>query len=238
MDDIVSVCIATYNGEKYIKEQLESILSQLPVNGEIIISDDSSTDKTLEIISSLKDKRIKIFSNQKYKSPIFNFENAIKQSSGDFIFLADQDDKWFDNKLQVMLNALQNHDLVVSNASIGDESLNIIKDSYFDWRNSRPGFLKNLIKNSYLGCCIAFNRKLLNVALPFPENIPMHDMWIGMVAEVYFKPVFIPDKLMIYRRHQNNATSINENFTSNNSFMSKLGFRYNLLLAIIKRTLK
>jgi glycosyltransferase involved in cell wall biosynthesis len=221
----ISVCIATYNGEKYIREQLESIIPQLPENGEIIISDDSSTDKTLEIINSIKDKRIKIFSNQKFRSPIFNFENAIRQAQGKYIFLADQDDKWFSNKIEIMLNALQNHDLVVSNAFIGDESLNIIKDSYF----------KNLLRNSYLGCCIAFDRKLINIALPFPENIPMHDMWIGMVAEVYFKPIFIPDKLMIYRRHSDNVTSISENFTSNNSFVSKLSFRYNLLLAIIKR---
>ncbi|ASU33653.1 glycosyltransferase family 2 protein [Mucilaginibacter xinganensis] len=234
----ISVCIATYNGEKYIREQLESIIPQLPENGEIIISDDSSTDKTLEIIESINDNRIKVFSNQKFRSPIFNFENAIIQAQGKYIFLADQDDKWFGNKIEVMLNALKDHDLVVSNAMIGDESLNIIKDSYFAWRNSRTGFLKNLFKNSYLGCCIAFDRKLIDVALPFPENIPMHDMWIGMVAEMYFKPIFIPNKLMIYRRHGNNVTPLNTNFTSNNSLRDKISFRYNLLVAVIKRSLR
>jgi len=234
----VSVCIATYNGERYVRDQIRSILSQIDQNDEIIISDDSSTDQTLQIIRSFNDKRIKIFANQKFKNPIFNFENAIKNANGEYIFLSDQDDVWKENKVKVMLAALSEHDLVVSNAQIGDESLNVIRESYFEWRRSRTGILKNLVRNSYLGCCMAFNRNILQLVLPFPKIIPMHDMWIGMIAEIHYRPVFIEDKLMIYRRHGGNVTVLNEDFTSNESLISKLKFRVNLIIAVLKRSIK
>ena len=84
---MISVCIATYNGEKYIKEQMISILKQLSEKDEIIISDDSSTDRTIEIIENIKDSRIKILKNRKFSQPSLNFENALKSSKGDIIFL-------------------------------------------------------------------------------------------------------------------------------------------------------
>jgi glycosyltransferase involved in cell wall biosynthesis len=231
----VSVCIASYNGSKYIAEQLRSILSQLAHHDEVIISDDSSTDNTLSIIGSFNDERIKVFKDQKFRNPIFNFENAIKQADGDVIFLSDQDDVWLDGKVTLMLSALQDYDLVVSNALIGDSDLNIVRDSYFEWRDSRRGIFKNFIKNSYLGCCMAFKRKILDTALPFPRKIPMHDMWLGMVAEIYYKPVFLEEKLLIYRRHENNATFLKEDYTSKESFKAKIMFRLNLLLSIFER---
>lgn len=233
----ISVCIATYNGSRYIKEQLESILKQLNSDDEVIISDDKSTDRTLEIIKEFGDPRIKIYDENKFGSPVRNFENAIEKATGEYIFLSDQDDQWVENKVKIMLTALKDFDLVVSNAFIGDESLNIIRDSYFEWRNSRVGIVKNFIKNSYLGCCMAFKKKILDVVLPFPKNIPMHDMWIGIVVELYYKPVFIQEKLIIYRRHDGNATFLNEDYTSNESLISKLRFRYNLLIAVIGRSI-
>lgn len=238
MRNTVSVCIATYNGSNFIREQLASILPQLNENDEIIISDDSSTDQTLEEIKFFNDSRIKVFEGQKFKSPIFNFENAIKHANGRTIFLSDQDDVWLENKVSIMLNALSDHDLVVSNAFIGDDELRIIRDSYFDWRGSKQGILKNLIKNSYLGCSMAFDRKILSRVLPFPKNIPMHDMWIGMITEIFYKPIFIPDKLMIYRRHGGNTTILNEDYSSNETIKSKVIFRMNLVIAIIGRIFK
>ena len=92
--NMISVCIATYNGEHYINQQLKSILSQLSYNDEIIISDDSSNDKTINIIESFNDKRIKLLKYQKYFNPIYNFENTLKNVSGDYIFLSDQDDNF------------------------------------------------------------------------------------------------------------------------------------------------
>lgn len=235
MKDKISVCIATYNGELYIKQQIESILLEISEDDEIVISDDSSSDNTLKIIEAFQDKRIRIFKNQVFKNPIFNFEHAIKQATGDLIFLSDQDDVWLSGKVTAMLNALQEYDLVVSDAYISDSNLNVIKDSYFEWRNSKAGVIKNLIKNSYLGCCMAFKRKLLDVVLPFPKNIPMHDMWVGMMAELFFKTGFIKEKLIIYRRHGGNATYLNEDFTSSETLISKLKFRYHLLTTVVRR---
>ena len=97
---MISVCIATYNGEKYIKQQLLSILKQIKVNDEIIISDDHSTDKTFNIIKSFNDTRIKFFLNNKGKGYTRNFENALEKAHGDIIFLSDQDDIWIDNKVE------------------------------------------------------------------------------------------------------------------------------------------
>jgi glycosyltransferase involved in cell wall biosynthesis len=232
----ISVCIATYNGEKYIKEQLESILKQLSIDDEVIISDDSSTDKTLEIIESFKDKRIKLYKNNNFRNPIFNFENALKYSTGDIIFLSDQDDIWEDSKLEMMKKYLKYYDLVVSDCSIVDANLKIIENSFFELRNSGPGFLKNLYKNTYLGCCMAFNRKILKIALPFPNNIPMHDIWLGMVGEIFGSTIFIEDKLVKYRRHGNNASPTSEK--SKYSLVKKIKDRYNLLIALLLRKLK
>ena len=96
----ISVCIATYNGERYIREQLDSILSQLSLDDEVIISDDGSKDSTIEIISSYLDSRIKVFKNNGKHGYVGNFENALNHSSGDFIFLSDQDDIWELQKIE------------------------------------------------------------------------------------------------------------------------------------------
>ena len=95
---MISVCIATYNGEKYLREQLDSILPQLAESDEVIVSDDGSTDGTIDLITSLNDPRIKIVSNSGRKGYVGNFENALKHTTGDYIFLSDQDDIWYPNK--------------------------------------------------------------------------------------------------------------------------------------------
>lgn len=223
----ISVCMATYNGEKYIKEQLASILPQLQENDEVVISDDSSTDKTIEIIESFNDKRIILIKEQKFKSPIFNFENSLKNSTGDVIFLSDQDDVWMNNKVSVLLKYLNDFDLVLSDAFIVDENLNIISDSFYLINGSKKGFLKNIIKNSYLGCAMAFNRKILDKSLPFPKKIPMHDWWLGLIGEKYGKIFFVKEKLIKYRRHGGNASPTGEK--SHYNFFDKLGFRIKII---------
>lgn len=233
----ISVCMATYNGSQYISKQIESIIIQLSHDDEIIISDDSSTDNTVQVIESFKDNRIKLFKNQKFRNPIYNFENAINKASGEIIFLADQDDIWLAEKVLKMTKALEYADIVVSDCFIGDENLNVVRDSHFEWRNSKQGFFKNLLKNSYLGCCMAFNRKILSKALPFPKDIPMHDIWIGLICEVFYKPTFIADRLIIYRRHNLNATQLTEDFRSKASVLKKLSFRTSVLKRIFYKLL-
>ena len=229
---MISVCIATYNGEKYIEEQLNSILTQLNKNDEIIISDDNSTDKTLEIINKLGDKRIKIF-HSKIKNPIFNFENALKQAQGDIIFTADQDDVWLPHKVSTSIKALENVDFILSDCYVVNEDLDIIHDSFFKVNSSTTNKWLALIKNPYLGCCLAFKKEILNTALPFPKNIPMHDIWLGNIAAFQYKIKICPEKLIYYRRHTHNAsTSSNK---SENKLHLKLKYRKDLMVSLIKR---
>ncbi len=165
-----------------------------------------------------------------YLSLVGNFQNALLNSSGDVIFLADQDDVWLDGKVQRILELLAEYDLVVSDCQVVDENLGVIYDSYFDLMRSGSGLIKNLYKNTYMGCCMAFNRKIYDVALPFPPSIPMHDWWIGCVAEVYGKVHFVEESLLLYRRHGNNASASSE--TSSNSFQEKVILRLQILYSL------
>lgn len=227
----ISVCIPTYNGERFINEQIDSIVNQLGPNDEIIISDDSSTDQTVEIIKSYADPRIKLFENQKFASPVFNIEHALKHALGDTIFLADQDDIWENNKVELLLKKLKIHSLVVSDGQIINHNGEVIAPSIFNILNSKNGFTKNFMKNSYMGCCMAFNKDLLKSILPFPKGIAMHDLWIGLIAEVYGNPVFVPEKLIRYRRHEQNETPL-DSTTNKNSLWFKLSFRITILILI------
>ena len=230
---MISVCMATYNGEKYIKEQLSSILSQLSEKDEIIVSDDSSTDKTVEIIESFQDKRIKILKNNKFRQPNLNFENALKYSKGDIIFLSDQDDVWIETKVEIILNQLKKYDLIVSDAFITNEKLNITNESLFSEVNSNRGILKNIIKNTYYGCCMAFKRKVLKKALPFPKTREIgHDLWLGIIADRYFKVKFLKEKLIYFRRHENTLTTIKK---SKRRLIVKLLGRVKVLYYFLKK---
>lgn len=233
---MISVCIPTFNGEKYLKQQLDSILIQLRGNDEIIISDDSSTDGTVDIVKSYCDHRIRLFENCKFRSPIFNLENALKDAKGDFIFLADQDDVWDINKVEITLNYLRNYSLVVSDCILINEKGEIICESFYELNNSKPGLLRNFIKNAYIGCCMAFDSKILKAVLPFPKNIAMHDVWIGIISELIVDPIFISNKLISYRRHSLNFSQTSESSSLNLGY--KIKYRFQLILYAFFRYLK
>jgi glycosyltransferase involved in cell wall biosynthesis len=232
----ISVCLATYNGEKYIKEQLDSILSQLGNDDEIIISDDNSTDDTINIIRSLNDERIKIYVN-KTKGIVKNFENALNNASGDIIFLSDQDDVWKNDKVKKILSAFSSDNsltLVFSNAEIIDE--NGISKNYNFFKDNEANYtsiFKAFFKNQFLGCTIAFKSELKSKILPFPYGIPMHDWWIGVLSLFYGKVKFLNESLISYRRHNNNVTS---EFSSN--LLSIINWRITLLWLFFKRLIK
>lgn len=229
----ISVCMATYNGELYIRKQLHSILSQIGKNDEVIISDDGSIDETISIVESFADNRIQIINNKRIKGPVLNFENALINSAGEIIYLADQDDIWEINKIRVMTEYLHKHDMVICDAILIDNNGEVIKDSFYKLRNSGTGFLKNLFKNTYLGCCMAFNRKILEKSLPFPSNIPMHDIWLGMIGELFGTTFFCKEKLVYFRRHTSSASSTGAK--SKYSVYNKIMFRYFLLYQLSKR---
>lgn len=229
---MISVCIATYNGGRWILEQLDSIIPQLSPDDEIVISDDGSTDDTIEKIQSLKCPLIRIVEGRSCHSPIYNFENALNHAKGDIIFLADQDDRWVDHKVEVMLKGLESYDCVVSDCYVTDSNMNITYPSFFEVNNSHYGRWYNLFfKNGYLGCCMAFNRKVLDRILPFPPHLPMHDIWIANIAAFYYTFGFIPEPLIYYRRHDQ-TTSVSGS-KSNYSLLRRLKFRLNILPPLI-----
>lgn len=225
---MISVCIATYNGSKYIKRQLESILSQLGTNDEIVIADDGSNDNTLSIISDFDDRRIKVIDGAHRHSPVWNFEKALSAAKGDYIFLSDQDDEWMPDKLKTMLHYLADNACVVSDNIVVDDDNQIIADSFYKHNGTRQGkYFNLLIKNGYLGCCMAFNRSVLETSLPFPQNTPMHDIWIGNVAAFHYNVKFISEKLIKFCRHGDNASTTAAKSKYNT--WEKIKFRFDII---------
>ncbi len=206
---MISVCLASHNGERFIKEQITSIIKQLGVDDELIISDDGSCDKTLNIIKDFHDKRIHLFCQNSPKGlpsheyATLNFENALSHAQGDYIFLSDQDDVWMDDKVSVMKSYLRDYPYVVSDCYVTDSELNIISNTRFTKSESIHfnKYAALVLSTPYQGSCAAFRREVLEMALPFPKGLQSHDRWIGNVAAFFFLVKIIPDKLILYRRH-------------------------------------
>ena len=227
---MISVCMATYNGEKYIKEQLDSIIHQLDQSDEIIISDDGSSDNTLNIIETYNDKRIFLYKNS-FKNVVLNFEFAIGKSKGDYIFLSDQDDIWHENKVRYFMECFfksSNTTLLISDFHVIDQNGNYI-DRVYDNKFS-SSLVKNIIANKFIGCAIAFTSKTKKMIMPFPKNIAMHDWWIGMCSIIFGEINFIDKKLHFYRRHSNTITNGQGATTG-----VKLKWRVNLIVNLVIR---
>lgn len=228
----ISVCIATYNGEKYIAEQLESILIQIGDQDEVIVSDDGSSDKTIEVIKAFNDSRIRIFFNNGKRGYTSNFENALTKANGDIIFLSDQDDVWLPGKYDDVTGLLEKYDLVVTDSKVTDEYLNITHDSFFDLYSSGEGIIKNAIRNTYYGSCMALKRKILDYAMPFPKNDNIgFDIWIGFVAEIIGKVYFLKKTYLLYRKSESSITVVGGSFLnrSDKPFSEKILKRFIIL---------
>ena len=239
----ISVCIGTLNGGKYIKEQLESIICQLNENDEIIISDNGSIDDTIDIINHINSPLIKlshfknVIKNNTSKSYAItsNFENALKMATGDYIFLCDQDDIWHPNKVNHCINELQKNkiNLLLHDAQVVNSNKEELMDSYFSISNPNNSLFINLFKNSFLGCCMVFDSKVLEKSLPFPKKLIAHDMWIGFISIYYFKIGIVNRKLIKYRRHNHNASQ--SSLSSTNNIYFKLAYRIQFLAQFFKK---
>lgn len=242
---MISVCMATHNGEMFILPQVESILKQLTYEDELIISDDGSTDKTIEIISSLNDKRISIYKYQqkiiyknKHKSFYYatkNFENALKQAKGDIIILSDQDDIWGNNKVSRIKEELKKYDFIQSNFSLINDKDEIIMDKVFLKNPLKKNIFLNIKNSKFFGSSIAFNKCVKEYVLPFPTKLFAHDFWIGTLACYKFKFLFIDEPLTKYRKHSNNVSPASGK--SNNTFLFKITYRLVFLIQILRKLL-
>lgn len=206
---MISVCMASFNGEKYIEEQIQSILCQLGENDELIISDDLSTDRTVSIIQSIDDDRIRLIMNPTNHGYTGNFYNALKYARGDYIFLSDQDDVWYNNKIEKTVKYFNDYNFIVSDAKEVDSNLLVIAESRIKKYGIKKGFWPNLVRCRYIGCCMAFDRTVLNAIYPVPTyaNDYPHDLWIALIGEGYFNSYLIDEPLILYRRHMENASN-------------------------------
>jgi glycosyltransferase involved in cell wall biosynthesis len=199
--------MASFNGGKYIREQIDSILAQLGAEDELVISDGGSSDDTVELIRRYRDPRVKLLQSDKRLPPIDNFEASLRAATGRFIVLADQDDVWLPGRVAAAVSALESVDMVVCDCVVVDAHGTVLHPSFFAVRKSGPGLVRNFLRNSYLGCCMAFTIEVRDRALPIPRSVGMHDIWLGMVAELFYRPVFLDTPFVKYRRHSG-ATSI------------------------------
>lgn len=126
--------------------------------------------------------------------------------------------------------------MVVSDCYIINQDKNVICDSLFNGKVPNAGVFINILRNHYIGCCMAFRREILNAALPFPSSLAMHDIWLGLCASAFYSAVFIPNRLIKYRRHNSNASPTLEN--SNLPLLYRVQYRWTLIIALVRRALK
>ena len=210
MEMNISVCMAVYNGAAYLRPQMHSILAQLRENDEVVVVDDASHDNSSVLLNEFSDTRLRVFRNARNLGVLASFERAIGLAQGDLVFLSDQDDLWLPGKLDKILEAFSSDPavtLVASDALIIDGADTVLADSFFSQRGQfSAGVVHNLVKNKYLGCTLAFRKSMLRRFLPIPKDVPMHDMWFGLVNDIYGKTLYIDQPLIAYRRHGNNAS--------------------------------
>jgi glycosyltransferase involved in cell wall biosynthesis len=207
---LVSVVLGTYNGEKYLEEQLDSIIRQTYSNIEIIIADDCSTDGTRNILERYAGKQdnIHVYYNERNLGLIRNFEKAVQQAAGEYIAFADQDDVWLPEKIQCLVDNIGNNTLIYSDSAYIDAAGNLMGKKISDYRNLISG--KNLYALEPNGGiwvaahALLFHRKLLDIALPFTPYIN-HDSWLAYMAMLKGTIAVIPEALVLYRQHGNNS---------------------------------
>ncbi|MBO7484717.1 MAG: glycosyltransferase family 2 protein [Spirochaetaceae bacterium] len=212
---MISIAMTTYNGQKYLAEQIDSILAQSYLDFEFIISDDCSTDLTRQILLEYekKDKRIKLHFNEKNLGFKKNFEQAVRLCSGDFIALADQDDVWTENHLEILMNNIGKADLVGADAVITDSNLNPLGYTMQDVTGIKINqsdsaflFLHELYSNIFQGTACLFRAAILDSLLPIPECALFHDHWAALTAGIGNGLSYSTEPVLLYRQHEEQVT--------------------------------
>lgn len=211
-NNLISIILPTYNGEKYLPQLMESLIHQTYTNLEIVVVDDCSIDNTVPIVERYAsfDERIKLAINEQNLGININFERGIGKANGVYIFLCDQDDCWEINKVELMVKCLDNdYDLVFCDLRVIDGNNKVISPSFHKLigtskvnANNMGGYL--LLRNITNGCSTAFRKEILNDILPFPDYM-IYDWWIMLITAQKYKMTRIIEPLMSYRIHDNNA---------------------------------
>lgn len=234
----VAICIATYNGEKYLYDQVLSIISQCGINDHIFISDDGSSDTTLSIINSFG-RSVTLINTNRLGGVVKNFEYLLQHCSRldyDYIALADQDDIWLDGKLSLIKSELSHQDLIMMNGRVVDCNLNDLGLDIFKFVSFRDGLLNTFIATKYVGCCMAFRASMLKVLLPFPKKIIWHDWYLALVGLLCFNCTYSNVETILFRRHANNLSNTGKrsNATFLNHFINRVWMLRALVIALIR----
>ena len=227
----ISVAMATFNGEKYLLNQLESISNQTLLPDELIITDDSSTDSTIDIIKSFSKKakfKVRFFLNDTNLGYSNNFSKALSLSRGKYIFLCDQDDVWFPNKIKDMVNFTETQPdklVYMNDAEITDEYLKSTGISKYNQIKQ----LRLDDKAFVMGCCSLIKRELIDLCIPIPSNLRAHDNWIIGVADALGAKAILKKNLQFYRRHAKNTSIVAFNNVKHINFFHFLGHNLKIL---------
>lgn len=208
----INVLMSTYNGEKYLSQQIESIISQTETNWRLIIRDDGSNDSTISIIEKFikKDTRIELIKGDNI-GVINSFFQLVKCSQADFYFFCDQDDVWLPNKIETMLNEAKKYEekiplLIYSDLKVVDSNLNVINDSMIDdiTGPACTTLKEEMRRNCVTGCASMINKALAEV-WEKTEDIIMHDWYLAQIAAAYNNLVYINQPTILYRQHESNV---------------------------------
>ncbi len=208
----VSIALATYNGARFLPDQLNSFLVQERMPDELLVSDDASTDDTLAVLSSFARSApfpVRISVNPATLGFVKNFATALSLSDADVIFMSDQDDVWLGSKIATVLAAAERHPdklLFVNDAELVGEDLSPTGLTIFGQKNTQPG----AARSSTYGCCFALRRELLEYVLPIPDGYEFHDKWIAHLSQDLGVIHVIDRPLQVYRRHSANASWISQ----------------------------
>lgn len=215
---MITVLLAVYNGEKYLREQINSLLNQTVKDIKIIIRDDGSTDLSKDIIKEYREKYpfvITEICGEPQKSASGNFSQLLYNCDDDYIMFCDQDDVWMPQKIEKTLEAMKIAEgtdkktpvLVHSDLTVTDADLNVISNSFFAFQKLYPQSItlsQLLVQNYVTGCTVMINRALKEKCKKIPETCIMHDWWLAIAAQIFGKIVCISQPLIYYRQHSNN----------------------------------
>lgn len=231
----ISVCMATYNGEKFVEQQLRSILSQMSKEDEIIIVDDASTDNTLMLITNFADPRIRVFNNQFNHGHVFAFGRALSLAKNEYVFMSDQDDIWIPGRVKFLKDKIIETNCFLITSSFGcinSEGNEVDCNIKFLQTKDSKHYLKNIIGifigiKNYFGCAMVCKNSFLEIVLPIPNFVESHDLWIAIAANLFSSNWHLEHKTLLRRFHGNNASVIKR------SFLPKLLSRFKFLFSIV-----
>lgn len=221
MNKKVTILLATYNGEHYLSEQLESLLNQSYKNIHILIRDDGSSDRTNQIIDryieAFPDIVQKIIDNDKNLGPSLNFSRLMQGSDSKYIMFCDQDDVWLPEKVELTLKKMIEAEksnpniplLIHTDLKVVNTDLDILSNSYWAYQGIDPKYdtlNRLLVQNVITGCSVMINKKLADTTLPIPTEAIMHDWWLGLLASSFGQIHHIDTSTILYRQHGNNDT--------------------------------